>query len=124
MSLNSVASNRTSQTKSSPVLHASAEKIIVPGIGIASQSPDGTLEVVYQDGSRLAVDQGGHIMYTQTNGIQCHYTRNDETPEVVRTRLTQFQVVLEHLMSYKNNPVPLCTPVSNKCIQPQIKFFR
>lgn len=129
MSLNSVTSTKTS-IKSPPMFHSTpTEKVIVPGIGIASKSPEGVLEVVYQDGSRLALrppDLGGGITFTQMNGSTCHYnTTSDEytLPDVVRNRLNQMEIVVKYLMFHNNPPVP-CTPVSNKCIQQQMKFFR
>lgn len=126
MSLNSVASTKTSQSKTSPMFHASTEKVIVPGIGVASQLPGGGVEVVYSDGSQLSVmqpDHGRGITYTQMNGNSSHYTDND-LPEVVRIKLTQMPIVIKHLMAHKSPTMPLCTPVSNKCMQPPMKFFR
>lgn len=126
MSLNSVTSTRVSQAKSSPVFHASSEKVIVPGIGVACRLPGGVVEVCYPDGSRLAVGLSGHgggITFTQTNGSQCHYTNRDDPPQLVRTKLEQMPNVLKCLMENSNPTVPLCTPVSNRCMQPQ-KFFR
>lgn len=127
MSLNSVTSTRTSQAKLSPMFHTPTEKVIVPGIGVATQLPEGVVEVTYPDGSRLAVKQpenGGGVTFTQTNGSQCHYTSKDELPEVVRVRLTQMPIVIKQLMHQNTSSMPICTPVSNKCIQPQIKYFR
>lgn len=113
------------------MFHSPSEKVIVPGIGIASQLTDGVVEVVYPDGSRLAVkqpEQGGGVIYSQINGSQCHYTARDELPDVVRTKLTQIPIVIKHLMAHTSHitspPMQLCTPVSNKCIQPQMKYFR
>lgn len=124
MSLNSVAS-----TKTSPMFHPSTEKVIVAGIGVATQLPDGVVEVTYPDGTRLAVKQpehggGGGITFTQCNGSQCHYTARDEVPDVVRVRLTQMPIVIKQLMNQNTTPMQLCTPVSNKCLQPQMKYFR
>lgn len=129
MSLNSVTSTRVSQAKSSPVFHASSERVTVPGIGVACRLPGGVVEVCYSDGSRLAVvlsEHGGGITFTQTNGSQCHYTNRDDPPPLVRMKLQQIPNVLKCLMEMENsNPtVPLCTPVSNRCMQPQMKFFR
>lgn len=127
MSLNSVASTKTSQTKSSPMYHTPTEKVIVPGIGIASQLPEGVVEVVYQDGCRLSVkqpEQGGGVTFTQMNGNMCHYTAKDELPEVVRIKLTQIPIVIKHLMAHNSPTMPLCTPVSNKCMQHPMKYFR
>lgn len=127
MSLNSVTSTRVSHAKTSPAFHTSSEKVIVPGIGVASHLPGGVVEVVYQDGSRLAVglpEQGGGITFTQTNGSQCHYTIRDDPPPLVRMKLEQIPNVLKCLMENNNPTVPLCTPVSNRCMQPQMKFFR
>lgn len=129
MSLNSVTSMKTSQAKLSPMFHTPVERVIVPGIGVATQLPDGVVEVTYQDGSRLGVKQpehGGGVTFTQSNGSQCHYTAKDELPEVVRIRLQQIPVVIKCLMKHNSPPMPICTPVSNKCIQPQqqMKFFR
>lgn len=127
MSLNSVASMRTSQNKSSPIFNTSIEKVIVPGIGIASQLPEGVVEVTYKDGARLSVrqpEQGGGVVYTHTNGKSCEYTARDELPEVVRSKLTQIPIVIKHLMAHNSPTMPLCTPVSNKCMQQPMKFFR
>lgn len=127
MSLNSVTSTKTSQAKSSPMFHSPCQNVIVPGIGIASQLPEGVVEVVYQDGNRLTVkqpDHGGGVTFTQMNGNQCHYTARDELPDVVRVKLTQIPIVIKHLMAHNSPPLPLCTPVSNKCMQPPMKFFR
>lgn len=127
MSLNSVTSTKTSQTKSSPMFQNMIDKVIVPGIGVASQLPEGVVEVVYQDGSRLAVKQpehGGGVTFTQINGTRCHYTARDELPEVVRVKLTQIPIVIQHLIAHNSPTIPLCTPVSNKCMQAPMKFFR
>lgn len=129
MSLNSNTSTKTSQTKQSPVFHHTpTEKVIVPGIGIASQLPGGVVEVIYQDGSRLSVrepEHGGNtITFTHMNGNTYHYTKNDEVPEVVRMKLQHMPIVIKHLMAQNNPTMPLCTPVSNKCLQPPMKFFR
>ncbi|XP_031631737.1 serine/threonine-protein kinase PLK4 [Contarinia nasturtii] len=132
MSLNSVTSTKTSQMKSSPIFHSTPteKKVIVPGIGIASQSPEGVVEVLYQDGSRLALhtpEQGGGITFTQMNGSTCHYNASNDDysiPEIVRNRLNQMEIVVKYLMAHNSSHVPLCTPVSNKCMQQQMKFFR
>lgn len=132
MSLNSVTSTRTS-SKSSPMF-ATIEKKIVPGIGIVSQTSEGA-EVIYPDGSRLAVgrpDHGGGVTFVQRNGDACHYSAKEELPDILRRKLTEFQTVLKQLVAQQPSPhrinncpsVPMCTPVSNRCMQPQIKFFR
>ncbi|XP_055322215.1 serine/threonine-protein kinase PLK4 [Sitodiplosis mosellana] len=129
MSLNSVASMKTSQNKTSPMFNTSLERVIVPGIGIATQSPDGVVEVTYKDSTRLTFRQAdpgaGGIMYTLANGRSCEYTGRDEVPEVVRSKLTHMPIVIKHLAAHNNGPtMPLCTPVSNKCMQQPMKFFR
>lgn len=134
MSLNSVASSRpqTAQSKASPIFHTPVEKVKIPGIGVATQLPEGIVEVVYPDGSRLSVTQpehGGGVIFTQMNGTQTHYTATDELPELVRIRLTQVPIVIKHLMAhnlYKNSPEVVssggytCTPVSRKQQMPRI----
>lgn len=114
-----------------PTYNSSAERVIVPGIGIASQQIDGVVEVLYPDNSRLAVkqpEQGGGITYTEPNGSQCHYTAREmvhiELPDMVRDRLKQIPIVINHLMAHNSPTMPSCTPASNKCMQPQMKFFR
>lgn len=135
MSLNSVASTRPTptSTKSSPMFHTPTEsRVTVPGIGVASQLPEGVVEVMYPDGSRLTVtqpEQGGGVTYTQINGNQCHYTAKDELPEIVRIRLTQIPIVIKHLMVKNSNEMianGFGTPVNLKCIQStqQMRYFR
>lgn len=117
MSMNSVTSNKMSHLKQSPIFQTAIEKVTVPGIGIASQMSDGVVEVVYPDGSRLAVkqpEQGGGIIFSQMNGTQYHYTARDELPEIVRNKLTHIPTVITHLIAHRNPTMPLCTPVSNK----------
>lgn len=142
MSLNSIASSRphTAQSKASPIFHTPVEKVKIPGIGIASQLPEGIVEITYPDGSRLSVTQpehGGGVRFTETDGNQAHYTATDVLPDLVRTRLTQIPIVIKHLMAYnmyKTSPDIAssagytCTPVSRKIIQQpqsqQMRFFR
>lgn len=122
MSLNSVTSNRVS--KSSPHFQAPSEKVIVPRIGVASRLLDGTVEVVYEDGSRLAVrhlEQGGGITFTQ-NGSQFHYTGRDETPQIVREKLEQMPAVVQQLAANDCFPMPFNAPINNRCMQPQNAF--
>lgn len=130
MSLNSVASMKTSQNKS-PMFNTSTEKVIVPGIGIASQLPEGVMEVTYKDGTRLSFRQseqgcGVGVVYTHTNGKSFDYTavHRDELPEVVRSKLEHIPIVVKHLMAHNSPTMPYCTPVSNKCMQQPMKFFR
>lgn len=101
--------------------------------------------MTYVDGSRLSViqrEQGGGITFTQTNGIQSHYTETDSPPETVRERLFQIPTVFKHLMTHNAKsyqPSPLisssgayaCTPINRKCVQqqqpppaPNMKYFR
>lgn len=145
MSLNSVTSARLQATKSAPQLFHSpkVEKVTVPGIGVAAQHPDGVVEVIYQDGSRISVKQpqhGGGVTLTQATGHQYFYTAKDELPEQLRVRLTQMPIVVKHLMAHSMKMVPdlpgcLYTAVNKKAQQPspqhqhqqqqqQIKYFR
>lgn len=138
MSLNSVNSSRPQTIKSSPIFPARTEQVIIPGIGVATQLPEGIVEVAYQDGTRISVKQihqGGGVTVTQSNGNQYHYTAKDELPEPLRIRLTQMPIVLTHLMTnnMKNSPeFPAClyasvnkkTPQTQQQQQPQMRHFR
>lgn len=138
MSLNSMASSRphTIQSKQSPMFHTPPleSRVNVPGIGVATQLPEGVVEVSYPDGSRLSVtqpEQGGGVTYTQINGNKCHYTAKDELPEIVRIRLTQIPIVIKHLMAKNSTEMAavngfMCTPINKKCTQPTqpMRYFR
>lgn len=111
----------------------------MPGIGVAAQHPDGVVEVIYQDGTRISVKQpqhGGGVTLTQANGTQYYYTAKDELPELLRVRLTQMPIVVKHLMAHMkiapDMPGCLYTPINKKpqqtpqqpSQQQQIKYFR
>lgn len=134
MSLNSVNSSRPQTIKSSPIFSSKTEKVVIPGIGVATQLPEGIVEVSYPDETRISVKQphhGGGVTFTQSNGNQYHYTAKDELPELLRIRLTQMPIVLTHLMTnnMKNSPeIPACLHASlNKKTpqqQQQMRYFR
>lgn len=84
-------------------------KLNIPGVENAVHLPNGTVEIRYQDGTRisvLTVEQGGGICFTAAskgkNSLPIHYDENDLMPEIVRMKFKQLPVVLKQLMEQDN----------------------
>lgn len=83
-------------------------KLNIPGVENAVHLPNGTVEIQYQDGTRisvLTVEQGGGICFTASKGkgsLPIHYDENDLMPEIVRMKFKQLPVVLKQLMEQDN----------------------
>lgn len=83
---------------------ASSGRVLVPGIGIATKSALGVLEVQYNDDTQLTVlpkEQGGGFVFRRSvsdaSAVPMRYTIADELPELVRVRLEQIPLVLKHM---------------------------
>lgn len=79
-------------------------RILIPGIGIATKSALGVLEVQYNDDTQLTVlpkEQGGGFVFRRSvsdaTSVPMRYTISDELPELVRVRLEQIPMVLKHM---------------------------
>lgn len=116
---------RISQTKASPVYRPMiGNPVEVPGIGYASQLPDG-YEVTYLDGTYFKLHKCGDMTYREKNGNEHFYQQgSSEPPEIVRVRAQEMPFVASHFVQNNSPPMPVCTPINNRCMQPPIKLFR
>lgn len=117
MSISSSASTST-QLKPSPFPTNSAPtaagaRILIPGIGIATKSALGVLEVQYNDDTQLTVlpkEQGGGFVFRRSvsdpTAVPMRYTIADELPELVRVRLEQIPMVLKHMAAQERQAAP------------------
>lgn len=108
----SISSSTTSHNKPSSNAFSTTPsgRILIPGIGIATKSALGVLEVLYNDDTQLTVlpkEQGGGFVFRRsvsgTASVPMRYTINDELPELVRVRLEQIPMVLKHMAAQESN---------------------
>lgn len=91
-------------------------KLNIPGVENAAHLQNGTVEIQYQDGTRISVltaEQGGGICFTASRGknsLPIHYNENDLMPEIVRMKFKQLPIVLKQLMEQDNRFVITSTP--------------
>lgn len=121
--LNSMPTTARTSSLQIPAAYSQKNIIIrtvsVPGIGNASQYTQGVVQVDYEDGSRLSVippEQGDGVTYSKYGCMPKHYSKNDQLPDEIRTKLLKFQsVILKHLME---------SPVISASGQPTLPFQR
>lgn len=81
--------------------HAALQKTMIPGIGHVALLSDGTIEINYNDGTRVVVlteEQGGGILFSMDKIHQpIRYSENDLMPEIVRNKFSQLPNILSHL---------------------------
>ena len=87
-------------------------KVVVPGVGTATQLSSGDIRVDYKDGSALTVSPqsyGGGIVYESTNGIVTrynqHYHQNSEVPYVVNEKLRHLPTIIKYLVQPKHKNI-------------------
>ncbi|XP_076277413.1 polo like kinase SAK [Lasioglossum baleicum] len=86
-------------------------KVVVPGVGIATQLSTGDIRVNYKDGSALTVSPqsyGGGIVYESNNGTVTRYNQhyqNSEVPHMVRDKLCQLPTVIKYLVQPKHKNI-------------------
>lgn len=73
-------------------------KVSVPGIGIATQMPNGEIRVKYPDGSQLWVDGRHHIKYQHADGRLVNYLDTDNIPRQIMEKLQHMPKVLKCLL--------------------------
>ncbi|XP_031844945.1 polo like kinase SAK isoform X2 [Nomia melanderi] len=84
--------------------NTSSMKIIVPGVGTATQLSSGDIRVNYKDGSTLTVSPqsyGGGIIYESNNGTVTRYNQryqNSEVPHIVKDKLRHIPTVIKYLV--------------------------
>ncbi|XP_076236304.1 polo like kinase SAK [Calliopsis andreniformis] len=90
----------------------SISKIIVPGVGTATQLSSGDIRVDYKDGSALTVSPqsyGGGIVYESNSGAitryNQHYHQNSEVPHVVKEKLCDLPTVIKYLVQPKHKNI-------------------
>lgn len=86
-------------------------KVVVPGVGTATQLSTGDIRVNYKDGSALTVSPqsyGGGIVYESNNGTVTRYNQhyqNSEVPHMVRDKLCQLPTVIKYLVQPKHKNI-------------------
>ncbi|KZC12596.1 Serine/threonine-protein kinase PLK4 [Dufourea novaeangliae] len=86
-------------------------KVVVPGVGTATQLSSGDIRVNYKDGSALTVSPqsyGGGIMYESNSGTVTRYNQhyqNSEVPHVVRDKLRHLPTVIKCLVQPKHKNI-------------------
>ncbi|XP_076642183.1 polo like kinase SAK isoform X1 [Halictus rubicundus] len=86
-------------------------KVVVPGVGTATQLSSGDIRVNYKDGSALTVSPqsyGGGIVYESNNGTVTRYNQhyqNSEVPHMVRDKLCQLPTVIKYLVQPKHKNI-------------------
>lgn len=76
-------------------------RVVVPGIGIATRFANGSVQVEYHDDTRMCVlaqSQGGGITWTEVSGMTRYYTPKDELPHLVRERLAGVPMIVKQLL--------------------------
>lgn len=73
-------------------------KVVVPGVGTATQLPNGEIRVRYPDGAQLWVDGKQNVRYQYPDGRIVNFSNTDSIPRQITERLQQMPKVLKHLM--------------------------
>lgn len=73
-------------------------RIKVPGVGVATQLPNGTVCVKYPNGAQLTVDGKQQVQYRYEDGHVSKFTNNDNIPRPVMEKLQQMPKVLQYLI--------------------------
>lgn len=75
----------------------SPKRVVVPGIGTATQLPCGEVNVRYAKGSQLTVGVKGNVRYEWENGHACNYGSSDLIPVEVREKLAEMPKIVKYL---------------------------
>nr|XP_003702230.1 PREDICTED: serine/threonine-protein kinase PLK4 [Megachile rotundata] len=108
----STVASRSRKMNSISNLNTNTYKIMIPGIGTATQLSSGDIRVDYKDGSALTVSPqtyGGGIVYESNNGMVTkynqNYQQNSEVPHIVREKLRHLPVVIKYLVQPKHKNI-------------------
>lgn len=82
---------------------AKERKAAIPGIGTATQLPNGEVHVRYPDGTQLWVDGKHQVRYQYAGGQMVKYSDTDNIPGQIVAKLQHMPKVLKHLLP---NSVP------------------
>lgn len=86
-------------------------KVVVPGVGTATQLSSGDIHIDYKDGSTLTVSPqsyGGGITYESNNGVVTRYNQhyqNSEVPYAIREKLRHIPTVIKYLVQPKHKNI-------------------
>lgn len=108
----STVASRSHKMNSIRNLNTNTYKIMIPGIGTATQLSSGDIRVDYRDGSALTVSPqtyGGGIVYESNNGMVTkynqNYQQNSEVPHIVKEKLRHLPVVIKYLVQPKHKNI-------------------
>ncbi|XP_072745966.1 serine/threonine-protein kinase PLK4-like [Anoplolepis gracilipes] len=105
----STMTSRSRKVNSAHNFNNNANKVVVPGIGLATKLSSGDIRVDYRDGSALTVspqNQQGSITYESNNGITIQFNKHHQQDlEVsVQEKLRQLPMVIQYFVE----PRPKC----------------
>ncbi|XP_053974989.1 serine/threonine-protein kinase PLK4 [Hylaeus volcanicus] len=109
-SISTVAS-RSHKMNSIRNLSNNMSKVVVPGIGTATQLSSGDIRLDYKDGSTLTVNPqsyGGGIIYESNNGTVTRYNQhyqNMDVPHIVREKLRHLPTVIKYLVQPRHKNI-------------------
>ncbi|XP_057331604.1 serine/threonine-protein kinase PLK4 [Microplitis mediator] len=111
----SVMSAVTSRSKKTTSIRSSQyafNRVIIPGIGVAIQLPNGDVKIEYKDGSAITVrpdSRGGGVLYENDNGAITKYSKNHhqnvQMPYEVKEKLRHLPTVITHLVQPKHRNI-------------------
>ncbi|CAG9769338.1 unnamed protein product [Ceutorhynchus assimilis] len=73
------------------------KRVAVPGVGTATQMPNGEVKVQYNDGSQLWVDGKHHVRYQYPDGQVVNYRDTDSIPKSIMEKMQLMPKVVKHL---------------------------
>lgn len=111
-SVMSAVTSRSKKTNSVRSSQYAFNRVIIPGIGVAIQLPNGDVKIEYKDGSAITVrpdSRGGGVLYENDNGAITKYSKNHhqnvQMPYEVKEKLRHLPTVITHLVQPRHRNI-------------------
>ncbi|KAF0294402.1 Serine/threonine-protein kinase PLK4 [Amphibalanus amphitrite] len=101
----SVVSGRTASSAPAAAAGKAARRAHFPGVGTATQLPDGRLQVTCEDGTDLTIEpRSGAVQLRDTDGRLRHYGKHDALPSRIRRVMQQLPHIVQTIVGGDARP--------------------